>query len=115
MRYPDDFDDIVVTGLSDLRHTWSQCACSGVCIVLSFRVNNGVSPVLQTPPLSCPGHAAAPAKIVPRGTKRLLEKIPIAFPNGYPSHPEDVGGSLANFDAVGDVAPNCSMRAFCPC
>ncbi len=76
MRYPDDFDDIVVTGSSGSPGTPGVSALCPCMHRLESEVNNGGFHQFfsNSSWRAGPGHADALAKIGAPQTKRLLEK-----------------------------------------
>lgn len=106
MRYPDDFDDIVIGGRGDLLK-YSPRDRVALCLHrLEAEVNNGgfhqffFNSSGQLVPETCEALTAVGAN----ETRRLLEQaVAIAFPNGYPADPERVREELADFDDVSDA------------
>jgi|RhiMethySRZTD1v2_1073278.scaffolds.fasta_scaffold184497_2 hypothetical protein len=106
MPYPEDFDDIVITGRGELLQH-SDAEQVALCMhKLEAEVNNGgfhqfffnSSGELVPQTLHALTEIGAPI------TRRLLERaVAIAFPGGYPAEANGVADALADFDAVAEA------------
>jgi hypothetical protein len=106
MRYPDDFDDLVIINRADYDGL-SRDEQIAVCIhKLEAQVNNGgfhqffwnSSGEYVRETLDALASIRAPK------TRSLLERaMLIAFPNGYPLDPAQHQVEFAEFDDVGDA------------
>ena len=106
MPYPEDFDDIVITGRDELLR-YSDAEQVALCMhKLEAEVNNGgfhqfffnSSGELVPQTLHALTEIGAPI------TRRLLQRaVAIAFPGGYPAEANEVADALADFDAVAEA------------
>ncbi len=115
MRYPDDFDDIVVCGQNDLL-AHPQRDRVALCLHrLEAEVNNGGFHqfFLNSSGELVPETLEALTAIGANETRRLLEQaVTIAFPNGYPSDVVQVQAELADLDDVADALEPLDTKFF---
>jgi len=106
MPYPEDFDDIVITGRADLERHPAAIQVALCMHRLEAEVNNGgfYQFFFNSSGEIVPHTLHALAEIGAPDTKRLLEQaMAVAFPAGYPEDPSSIQSALAEFDAVADA------------
>jgi len=105
MPYPEDFDDIVITGRTDIERYPAALQVALCMHRLEAEVNNGGFHqfFFNSSGEIVPHTLHALSEIGAPNTKRLLEQaMAMAFPAGYPEDPTTIQSALAAFDDVAD-------------
>lgn len=105
MRYPDDFDDIVICGRNDLLAHAPRDRVALCLHLLESEVNNGGFHqfFLNSSGELVPETLEALTAIGANATRRLLEQaVAIAFPNGYPTIAGRLQEELADLNNVSE-------------